>query len=175
MSPVPLFFYSPPPGATLESQKNELIIYCLVYPPAWGVPGVPGGGRQKRANFGLLGEGKNRVILASWGIPRKPGLLATWGTPWVQHHSSTNCSPPREARYPPGQKSASWCHKLQSVLGTRQECSAPWCHKLQSGLGSEVGDGCPPELILRRNKKQIPSQIHIPYFIYMVCGFGCWS
>ena len=39
MSPVPLFFYSPPPGATLESQKNELIIYCLVYPPAWGVPG----------------------------------------------------------------------------------------------------------------------------------------
>ena len=43
MSPVPLFSYSPPPGATLESRKNELIIYCLVYPPWGGYLGGLGG------------------------------------------------------------------------------------------------------------------------------------
>src|ERR1700679_2970854 len=71
MSPVPLFCHSPPPGATLESRKNELIIYCLVYPP-WG--------GELLASWG--GKGKKGLILASWGGVGKKGLiLAILGYP----------------------------------------------------------------------------------------------
>ena len=55
----------------MESRKNELIIYCLVYPPlGGGTFGLLGGVGQKRANFGLLGGvGKKGLILAILGYP----------------------------------------------------------------------------------------------------------
>src|SRR5271154_6142925 len=111
MSPVPLFCHSPPPGATLESQKNELIIYCLVYPPLGGVLLASWGGvGQKRANFGLLGGvGKKGLILAILGYPplargytQKPGLLTTWGTPpLARPPRQPHGTPPRQPQVPP--------------------------------------------------------------------------
>src|ERR1700677_4284176 len=83
MSPVPLFCHSPPPGATLESRKNELIIYCLVYPPLGGVLLASWGGvGQKRANFGLLGGGRQkRANFGNFGVPPPwPGGIPRNGT-----------------------------------------------------------------------------------------------
>src|ERR1700677_2582882 len=98
MSPVPLFCHSPPPGATLESRKNELIIYCLVYPPrGGGTFGPLGGGGQKRANFGNFG-----VPPPGLGVYPETGLLATWGTPPGQApQGSPTVPPPGSPRVPP--------------------------------------------------------------------------
>src|ERR1700677_1756138 len=111
MSPVPLFCHSPPPGATLESRKNELIIYCLVYPPpGGGTFGLLGGVGQKRANFGLLGGvGKKGLILAILGFPPWPGGIPRNGTfsplgppPRPGPQGSPTVPPPQAApRYPP--------------------------------------------------------------------------
>src|ERR1700677_822517 len=111
MSPVPLFCHSPPPGATLESRKNELIIYCLVYPPPWGGTfGLLGGVGQKRGNFGHLGGGRQkRANFGNFGVPPpglgvypETGLLATWGTPPGQAPQAAPRYPPQAApRYPP--------------------------------------------------------------------------
>src|ERR1700675_4452882 len=105
MSPVPLFCHSPPPGATLESRKNELIIYCLVYPPpGGGTFGLLGGVGQKRANFGLLGGGgKTGLILAfvgspplAWGIPRNGTFSHLGCPPWPGPPGQPHGTPPRQ-------------------------------------------------------------------------------
>src|SRR5271155_681263 len=97
MSPVPLFCHSPPPGATLESRKNELIIYCLVYPP-WG--GVI------LASWG--GVGKKGLILAILGYPPWPGGIPRNGTfshlgypPRPGPPGQPTVPPPGSPRYPP--------------------------------------------------------------------------
>src|ERR1700677_1039353 len=102
MSPVPLFCHSPPPGATLESRKNELIIYCLVYPPlGGGTFGLLGGVGQKRANFGLLGGvGKKGLILAILGYPPWPGGIPRNGT-FSHLGYPPRPGPPGSPRVPP--------------------------------------------------------------------------
>ena len=112
MSPVPLFSYSPPPGATLESRKNELIIYCLVVPWPGGYFWPPGGGYPKK---GLIlaswGVGQKRANFGLPGVPPRPrgytprtGTFSHLGTPYPQASQASPRVPPRPA---PGTPQAS--------------------------------------------------------------------
>ena len=166
MSPVPLFSYSPPPGATLESRKNELIIYCLVVPWPGGYFWPPGGYPKKGLILASWGVGQKRANFGLPGVPPRPrgytprtGTFSHLGTPYPpglpgQPPGTPQASPrvpprpapgyppqaslpPRPApRYPPPGCGMAIL-ALPRARQTVRQCSAPCFHKLQSARGSE--------------------------------------